>query len=88
MTTSNAFAFVVTGLVMYLAPGVWPDFFQPHGLDGANTSALWLAVMSPVHAGIGLWQVFCNEVRPLWQLVIEWEPASVVPNLQPMLSEY
>jgi hypothetical protein len=82
MTTSNAFAFIATGLVMYLAPGVWPNFFPASGPDGSCASALWLYVMAPLHGGVGTWQVVHNEIRPLWQLFIAWEPASVASALE------
>jgi hypothetical protein len=82
MTTPNAFGFFLLGLAMLALPAVCPDYFPSTSIDGSNTSALWLFFMGPVHAWLGLWWIARNEIAPLWQLAIDWQPASVAGTLR------
>ncbi len=77
MSTPNAFAFFLLGLVMLALPAVWPEYFPSDSIDGSNTSALWLLFMGLVQSWLGLWGIASNEIAPLWQLAIDWQPASV-----------
>ena len=70
MTTPNSFAFLLVGFIMYLVPGIFPQYFPSSAMP--NTSAAWLQCMAPVQAAIGLRFLFVNEVRPLWQMISEW----------------
>jgi hypothetical protein len=80
MTTLNAFAFLVLGVVMFFVPGIWPEHFVPNPMTGGNTSALWLQCMAPIQAALGVRFIFLNEILPLWQmagtwhLAMEWHP--------------
>jgi hypothetical protein len=65
MTTSQSLGFLVLGLGMFLAPAYWPESFVVVGVDGNNTSALWLEVMGPVNTLLGVLVTLHNELTRL-----------------------
>ncbi len=53
MKSNDAPGFFVMGTLMTFLPALLPAYFPPTGLDGANTSALWLEVMGVVNNLVG-----------------------------------
>jgi hypothetical protein len=75
MTTPNAFGFLLLGLFMLLLPPAVPGWFPPnYHLDGSSTSALWLGLMGWVNDAIGAWFLARNELLPLAERALAWQP--------------
>ena len=53
MKSNDAPGFFVMGTLMTFLPALLPAYFPPTGLDGTNTSALWLEVMGVVNNLVG-----------------------------------
>lgn len=81
MTTINAYCFLALGTAMNLLPLLAPGAF-PGGIDGANTSALWLQLMGWVNGMLGASYVARLEVLPFVVQVLTWRPA-LPPAIKP-----
>jgi hypothetical protein len=80
MNSANAGGFVIFGLMFGLLPTLAPAWFPATGLDGSSARAMWLQVMGPLQAAIGLAFLVRFEVLPAiarW-LADERRPAPVV----------
>jgi len=53
MNIGNAFAFFLSGVVMWCLPNLAPGWFAATGIDGSSARALWLQVMGVVHLVVG-----------------------------------
>lgn len=82
MTTLHACGFLVLGWGLNLVPWMAPGYFAPNGLDGANTSALWLQFMGWVNGGLGAGYALRLQVLPVLVRALAWRPA-LPPELQP-----
>jgi hypothetical protein len=81
MSTNNALCFISVGLMMYGLPTLAPEYFPPHAIYGANTSALWLAFMGIVLGLIGSASLLANEVWFLVRPALAWPPPPVEAEL-------
>jgi hypothetical protein len=80
MTTFNALGFSFLGLLMGYLPAIFPGYFPPTGLDGSNTSALWLGFMGPLVGSLGAFHCLRNEGIPLAYRLLTLR----LPQLPPM----
>jgi hypothetical protein len=82
MTPLHAYGFLGLGGLLNLLPLLAPGFFPANGLDGANTSALWLQLMGWVNGLIGIGYLFRLVVVPFGVQLLVWRPV-VPPVMQP-----
>lgn len=82
MTTLNAGVFLALGGMLNLLTLVAPGLFPPNGLDGANTSALWLQFMGWVSGGLGAGYLVRLQVLPVLVRAPGWRPP-LPPELRP-----
>jgi hypothetical protein len=81
MTNLQAYGFLVFGGLMHLLPLVAPGLFPPDGIDGANTSALWLQVMGWVNGATGAGYLLRLEILPFIAEALAWRPAPLTELL-------
>lgn len=81
MTNVHAYGFLVFGGLLHLLPLVAPAHFPANGIDGANTSALWLQMMGWVNGVIGAYYLIRLDVIPFVSQVLAWRPPVEVPEL-------
>lgn len=72
MTTSNAFAFLVLGLMMISAPALAPAMFPPTGFDGSNARALWLLLMGSLQGALGAGYLIRQHFIPAAVQLFTW----------------
>jgi hypothetical protein len=65
MNLPNAFVFASLGWIMEMIPKAFPSWFPHTGSDGANSRALWLALMGVFQMALGIGFIVRVHVVPV-----------------------